>query len=108
MKKSKWLALAGVALLGVGVLAACSSKSNTSGTTYGYVYSSDPETLDYITSNTGPTKSVVTNGVDGLMAVIDKQKSQPAYKEFLNFLEIEGLENPVDALTDAIKYKEIT
>ncbi|MCE2095940.1 peptide ABC transporter substrate-binding protein [Streptococcus thermophilus] len=67
MKKSKWLALAGVALLGVGVLAACSSKSNTSGTTYGYVYSSDPETLDYITSNTGPTKSVVTNGVDGLM-----------------------------------------
>ncbi len=41
MKKSKWLALAGVALLGVGVLAACSSKSNTSGTTYGYVYSSD-------------------------------------------------------------------
>ena len=67
MKKSKWLALAGAALLGVGVLAACSSKSNTSGTTYGYVYSSDPETLDYITSNTGPTKSVVTNGVDGLM-----------------------------------------
>ena len=40
------------------------------------------------------------------MAVIDKQKSQPAYKEFLNFLEIEGLENPVDALTDAIKQKE--
>ena len=35
MKKSKWLALAGVALLGVGALAACSSKSNTSGTTYG-------------------------------------------------------------------------
>ena len=59
MKKSKWLALAGVALLGVGVLAACSSKSNTSGTTYGYVYSSDPETLDYITSNTGPTKSFI-------------------------------------------------
>ena len=67
MKKSKWLALAGVALLGVGVLAACSSKSNTSGTTYGYVYSSDPETLDYITSNTGPTTTAVTNGVDGLM-----------------------------------------
>ena len=69
MKKSKWLALAGVALLGVGVLTACSSKSksNTSGTTYGYVYSSDPETLDYITSNTGPTKTAVTNGVDGLM-----------------------------------------
>ena len=42
MKKSKWLALAGVAVLSVGILAACSSKSSTSGTTYGYVYSSDP------------------------------------------------------------------
>ena len=30
MKKSKWLALAGVALLSVGALAACSSKSSTS------------------------------------------------------------------------------
>lgn len=67
MKKSKWLALAGVAVLSIGVLAACSSKSSTSGTTYGYVYSSDPETLDYITSNTGPTTTAVTNGVDGLM-----------------------------------------
>jgi len=67
MKKSKWLALAGVALLSVGALAACSSKSSTSGTTYGYVYNSDPESLDYITSNTGPTKTAVTNGVDGLM-----------------------------------------
>lgn len=67
MKKSKWLALAGVAVLSVGILAACSSKSSTSGTTYGYVYSSDPETLDYITSNTGPTTTAVTNGVDGLL-----------------------------------------
>ena len=67
MKKSKWLALAGVALLSVGALAACSSKSSTSGTTYSYIYNSDPESLDYITSNTGPTKTAVTNGVDGLM-----------------------------------------
>ena len=67
MKKSKWLALAGVALLSVGALAACSSKSSTSGTTYGYIYNSDPETLDYITSNTEPTTVAVTNGVDGLM-----------------------------------------
>lgn len=56
-----------MALLSVGALAACSSKSSTSGTTYGYIYNSDPETLDYITSNTGPTKTAVTNGVDGLM-----------------------------------------
>ena len=67
MKKSKWLALAGVALLGVGVLAACSSKSSTSGTTYSNIYGSDPETLDYITSIMGGTKAILTNGVDGLM-----------------------------------------
>ena len=41
MKLKKILGITGVALLSVGVLAACSSKSNTSGTTYGYVYSSD-------------------------------------------------------------------
>lgn len=51
MKKSKWLALAGVALLSVGALAACSSKSSTSGTTYSYVYQSDPETLDYVSTS---------------------------------------------------------
>ena len=45
MKKSKWLALAGVSLLSVGVLVACSSKSNTSSNTYNYVYTADPETL---------------------------------------------------------------
>mgnify|MGYP000585686846 CR=1 FL=1 len=61
------MALAGVALLGVGVLAACSSKSSTSGTTYSNIYGSDPETLDYITSIMGGTKAVLTNGVDGLM-----------------------------------------
>ena len=38
MKKSKWLALAGVARLSAGASAACSSKSSTSGTTYGYIY----------------------------------------------------------------------
>ena len=41
MKKSKWLALAGVSLLSVGVLVACSSKSNTSSNTYNYVYTAD-------------------------------------------------------------------
>ena len=48
MKKSKWLALAGVALLSVGALAACSSKSSTSGTTYGYIYNSDPVFINAI------------------------------------------------------------
>ena len=49
------------------MLAACSSKSSTSGTTYSNIYGSDPETLDYITSIMGGTKAVLTNGVDGLM-----------------------------------------
>ena len=67
MKKSKWLALAGVSLLSVGVLVACSSKSNTSSNTYNYVYTADPETLDYLISNKGSTTDAVTNGVDGLL-----------------------------------------
>ena len=67
MKKSKWLALAGVALLSVGALAACSSKSSTSGTTYSYVYQSDPETLDYVSTSKATTTDTVTNGVDGLL-----------------------------------------
>ncbi|OIK35233.1 hypothetical protein BEN14_00840 [Streptococcus thermophilus] len=49
------------------MLAACSSKSSTSGTTYSNIYGSDPETLDYITSIMGGTKAILTNGVDGLM-----------------------------------------
>ena len=67
MKKSKWLALAGVSLLSVGVLVAFSSKSNTSSNTYNYVYTADPETLDYLISNKGSTTDAVTNGVDGLL-----------------------------------------
>ena len=66
-EKSKWLALAGVSLLSVGVLVACSSKSNTSSNTYNYVYTADPETLDYLISNKGSTTDAVTNGVDGLL-----------------------------------------
>ncbi|ELW74014.1 oligopeptide binding protein 1, partial [Streptococcus thermophilus MTCC 5461] len=38
MKLKKILGITGVALLSVGVLAACSSKSSTSGTTYSYIY----------------------------------------------------------------------
>ncbi|MCE2075667.1 peptide ABC transporter substrate-binding protein [Streptococcus thermophilus] len=67
MKLKKILGITGVALLSVGVLAACSSKSSTSGTTYSNLYGSDPDTLDYITTIMGETKAVLTNGVDGLM-----------------------------------------
>ena len=69
MKKSKVLALAGVSLLSVGVLAACSSssKSKSEATSYNYVYTADPETLDYVTSGKASTADFVTNGVDGLL-----------------------------------------
>ena len=52
MKKSKVLVAAGVALLATGVLAACGSKSSdsTAPKNYGYIYSADPETLDYLIS----------------------------------------------------------
>lgn len=69
MKKSKVLALAGVSLLSVGVLAACSSssKGKSEATSYNYVYTADPETLDYVTSGKASTADFVTNGVDGLL-----------------------------------------
>ena len=69
MKKSKVLALAGVSLLSVGVLAACSgsSKGNSASKAYNYVYVADPETLDYVTSGKASTVDLVTNGVDGLL-----------------------------------------
>ena len=69
MRKSRVLALAGVSLLAVGVLAACSSSNSSKGasTAYNYVYTADPETLDYVTSGKASTADFVTNGVDGLL-----------------------------------------
>ena len=68
MKKSKAL------LLGVGILSAsflmvaCSStQSNASDKTYSYVFASNPDTLDYITSTRGSTSSITTNLIDGLL-----------------------------------------
>ena len=51
MKKSRVFVAAGVALLAAGVLAACGSSKSSDSTApknYGYVYSADPETLDYL------------------------------------------------------------
>ena len=68
MKKSKIIAVAGLALLTSGLLAACSgSKSNYTEKKFGYVYAGDPETLDYVTSGKATTSDLVTNGVDGLL-----------------------------------------
>ena len=67
MKKSKLALLAGVAAASTLFLAACGSSSNASkGTTYNYVYSSDPDTLNYLTSNRATTSDITTNLVDGL------------------------------------------
>lgn len=70
MKKSKVLALAGVSLLAAATLAACGGSSSTSSAakTYGYVYSTDPETLDYVLSSKKSTSIIVSNTVDGLLA----------------------------------------
>lgn len=66
MKKSKVFLLAAVGLLSVGILAACSSSSKTSGKTYNYVYGGDPATLDYVSTNKKNMTTAVSNGVDGL------------------------------------------
>lgn len=66
MKKSKVFLLATISLLSVGVLAACSSSSKTSGKTYNYVYGGDPATLDYVSTNKKNMTTAVSNGVDGL------------------------------------------
>ncbi|EHI69143.1 peptide ABC transporter substrate-binding protein [Streptococcus ictaluri] len=71
MKKSKWLAALGVAVLSVSVLAACGGKNSSSGSnatkTYKYVFVNDPKSLDYILTNGGGTTDVATQMVDGLL-----------------------------------------
>lgn len=46
-------------------------------------------------------KSFMDN-IQKLMAVINQQKSQPAYEEFLNFLKEEGLKNPMDDMVESL------
>lgn len=69
MKKGKWLALAGVTVLSVSALAACGNNSSkaSKGSTYSYVYSSDPDTLDYLVSGRSSTSDITQQGIDGLM-----------------------------------------
>ena len=69
MKKSRVFVAAGVALLAAGVLAACGSSKSSDSTApknYGYVYTADPETLDYLASGKQSTKLATSNGIDGL------------------------------------------
>ena len=69
MKKSRVFVAAGVALFATGVLVACGNSKSSDSTapkTYGYVYSADPETLDYVVSGKESTKVATSNGIDGL------------------------------------------
>ena len=67
MKFSKVMALAGVTLLASGVLAACSGSSAKSGNTFSYVYETDPDSLNYLTTGKAAVANITSNVVDGLM-----------------------------------------
>ena len=66
MKVSKMLLATGV-VLSAGVFLSACGKSSSSTTTYSYVYASDPDSLNYLTTNRATTSDVITNLVDGLM-----------------------------------------
>ena len=69
MKFSKVMALAGVTLLASGVLAACSgSGSSAKGEkTFSYVYETDPDNLNYLTTGKAATANITSNVIDSLM-----------------------------------------
>ena len=69
MKTKKVLALAGVTLLAAGVLAACSgSGSSAKGEkTFSYVYETDPDNLNYLTTGKAATADITSNVIDGLL-----------------------------------------
>ena len=71
MNKGKVLLATSALLLSAGVLGACSGgKSGSSGgQTYSYVYTQDPDTLDYSISNKKSTSEFTGNAVDGLLEV---------------------------------------
>ena len=67
MKFSKVMALAGVTLLASGVLAACSGSSAKGGNTFSYIYETDPDNLNYLTTGKAATSNITSNVIDGLM-----------------------------------------
>ena len=69
MKRSKLLALAGVTLLAAGTLAACSgSGSSAKGEkTFSYIYETDPDNLNYLTTGKAATANITSNVIDGLL-----------------------------------------
>ena len=67
MKFSKVMALAGVTLLASGVLAACSGSSAKGEKTFSYMYETDPDNLNYLTTGKAATSNITSNVIDGLM-----------------------------------------
>lgn len=69
MKSSKLLALAGMTLLAAATLAACSgSSSNAKGEkTFSYIYETDPDNLNYLTTGKAATANITSNVIDGLL-----------------------------------------
>ncbi|MCB6479226.1 peptide ABC transporter substrate-binding protein [Streptococcus parasanguinis] len=71
MNKGKVLLATSALLLSAGVLAACSGGKSGSfgGQTFSYVYTQDPDTLDYSISNKKSTSEFTGNAIDGLLEV---------------------------------------
>ena len=67
MKKGKLFALAGVTLLSAGLLAACSGGSATNEKVFNYVYETDPDNLNYLTTGKAATADITQNLIDGLL-----------------------------------------
>ena len=82
MKSSRLFALAGVTLLAATTLAACSgSGSSTKGAkTFSYIYETDPDNLNYLTTSEGEEYAAVKaqDFVTGLKYAADK-KSDALY-----------------------------
>lgn len=69
MKSSKLLALAGVTLLAASTLAACSGSSSSAKgeKTFSYIYETDPDNLNYLTTGKAATANITSNVIDGLL-----------------------------------------
>ena len=66
MKVNKRFVLAGFSLASALLLTACGGGSSNQ-STYSYIYSTDPNTLDYIASTRTTTSDITSNLVDGLL-----------------------------------------
>ena len=71
-EKGKLLLATGALLLSVSALVACSQggkSSSSDNQVFSYVYTQDPDTLDYSLSNKKSTSEFTGNAVDGLLEV---------------------------------------